>query len=266
MRTSLLLAAILGTFAAPAAVMAEEAAPAAEPTSPHTVTYNIGLTSNYIFRGTSQSGDRPAVQGGVDYSHSSGFYAGTWASSISWLADTGADGAGGDRAYNSSSMEWDVYGGYTAEIGETGISYDVGVLQYIYPGRRNSVSGSYNADTTEIYGGLSYKWVSAKYSWSPSKSAFGFQGRGASYIDLTAEIPLSDTGLSAIAHVGRQEFGNGPSVYDYTDWKLGLSKAWDNGVVVGGYYTDTDADRTAFTYGPVFSGKENWTFFVQKTF
>lgn len=263
MRNSLLLAAIVGTFAAPAAVMAEEAA---EASSPHTITYNIGLTSNYIFRGTSQSGDRPAIQGGMDYSHASGFYAGTWASSISWLTDTGADGYGGERAYNSSSMELDIYAGYTAEIGETGITYDVGVNQYIYPGRRNSVSGTYNADTTEIYGGLAYKWVSARYNWSPSKSAFGFQGRGASYIDLTLDIPFGDSGYSAIAHVGRQEFGNGPNEYDYTDWKLGLSKAWDNGIVAGGYYTDTDADRSAFTYGPVFSGKENWTFFVQKTF
>lgn len=263
MRNSLLLAAIVGTFAAPAAVMAEEAA---EATSPHTITYNIGLTSNYIFRGTSQSGDRPAIQGGMDYSHSSGFYLGTWASSISWLADTGAEGHEGSRAYNSSSMEWDLYGGYTAEIGESGVTYDVGVLQYIYPGRRNSVEGSFNADTTEIYGGLGYKWLSAKYSWSPSKSAFGFRGRGASYIDLTMEVPFGESGYSAIAHVGRQEFGNGPNEYDYTDWKLGLSKTWDNGVVVGGYYTDTDADRKAFTYGPVFSGKENWTLFVQKTF
>ncbi|MDR5171891.1 hypothetical protein IHQ56_08690 [Methylobacillus flagellatus] len=260
MRNSLLLAAIVGTFAAPAAVMAEEAA---EATSPHTITYNIGLTSNYIFRGTSQSGDRPAIQGGVDYSHASGFYAGTWGSSISWLADTEV---GDGRAYNSSSMEWDIYAGYTSEIGETGITYDVGVNQYIYPGRRNSVSGTYNADTTEIYGGLSYKWISGKYYWSPSKSAFGFQGRGASYVDLTLEIPFGESGYSAIAHVGRQEFGNGPNEFDYTDWKLGLSKAWDNGIVVGGYYTDTDADRGAFTYGPVFSGKENWTFFVQKTF
>ena len=83
MRKSLLALAVLGTFAIPGAVLADDAAPAAapaEPVSPHTFTYNIGLYSQYIFRGLTQTARRPALQGGADYSHSSGLYAGTWGS------------------------------------------------------------------------------------------------------------------------------------------------------------------------------------------
>src|SRR5690349_14450604 len=75
-------------------------APAATPPTPeHMLTANVGLFSEYIFRGISQTGGKPAVQGGFDYAHSSGFYAGTWASNISWLEDFGQ--------YNRSSLEWD---------------------------------------------------------------------------------------------------------------------------------------------------------------
>jgi len=129
MRKSLLLAAVLGTFAASNVAIAEDAAtkhthpvdkgtaPAtassAESNSAHTFSYNVGLYSQYIFRGLTQTREDPALQGGVDYSHSNGFYVGMWGSNISWLTD--AD------AYKSSSLEIDIYAGYAAEIGETGI-------------------------------------------------------------------------------------------------------------------------------------------------
>jgi uncharacterized protein (TIGR02001 family) len=88
-------------------------APAAPPPPPeHTLTANIGLFSEYIFRGISQTGGKPAVQGGFDYAHASGFYAGTWASNISWLEDF--------QAYNRSSLEWDFYGGYKNTVPGTG--------------------------------------------------------------------------------------------------------------------------------------------------
>jgi uncharacterized protein (TIGR02001 family) len=130
MRKSLLLAAVIGTFAVTNVAFAEEAAPAAAPESPHSFSYNIGLYSQYIFRGLTQTGEEPALQGGVDYSHSSGFYAGVWGSNISWLED-------GDY-YDNSSLEVDIYGGFASEIGDTGIGYDVGVLQYLYPGDKKS--------------------------------------------------------------------------------------------------------------------------------
>ena len=69
--------------------------------SPHNFTANVSLTSNYVFRGISQSSGGPAIQGGFDYSHASGFYLGTWASNVSWLKDF--------QGYDTGSMEIDLY-------------------------------------------------------------------------------------------------------------------------------------------------------------
>ena len=253
MRKSLMVAALLGTFAAPAAVMAEEAA---APASPHTISYNVGLYSQYIFRGLTQTGENAALQGGVDYTHSSGFYLGSWGSNISWLEDAGA--------YKNSSLELDVYGGFKKELGETGIVYDLGLLQYIYPG--NNRSGFVNANTTEVYGALGWKWVTAKYSYALTNAFGTADSKGADYIELNGAVPILDTGLTAIAHIGRQKFKDATDDADYTDWKIGLTKSWTNGINVGGYYTDTDADKNFYRLAGEFIGKEQVTVFVQKTF
>jgi uncharacterized protein (TIGR02001 family) len=260
MRKSLLLAAVIGTFATSHAAMAEEAAPAAAPESPHSFSYNMGLYSQYIFRGLTQTGEEPALQGGVDYAHASGFYAGAWASNISWLED--AD------LYDNSSLEVDIYGGYAAEIGDTGIAYNVGVLQYLYPGDKKS--GVKAAETTELYGSLGYGWVTGKLSVVVSDGAFGFDNAdGSTYLELNADIPLPWYGLKASAHIGYQDFsGSDNKDFDYTDWKIGLAKSWDNGVNVGGFYTATDTDGKSFWTDS--SGqhlaKDQFVFYVQKTF
>jgi len=93
-------------------------APAAAPPTPDwSVTANVLLGSEYIFRGISQTGGKPTVQGGFDVAHSGGFYAGTWASNISWLEDFGA--------YNRSSLEWDFYGGFKQNFGSSDWFWDV---------------------------------------------------------------------------------------------------------------------------------------------
>lgn len=248
-----LLVALMGAIAMPAAALAEDAAAG----SPHTFSYNIGLTSQYVFRGLTQTGEEPALQGGVDYAHASGFYLGAWGSGISWLED--AD------AYRHSSLEVDVYGGYAGDWG--GVDYDAGLLQYLYPGSRNP--GVKTADTTEIYGSLRYGWVSGKLSVVVSDSAFGYDdGDGSWYAELNGEIPLGAGDYAVLAHLGRQTFaGAGNGRYDYTDWKLGLRRAWDNGVTVGGYYTATNGSKRDFTDA---SGQnlaeDQLTVFVQKTF
>lgn len=249
MRKSLLTVAVLGALATPMLSHAEE------PASPHSISYNVGLYSQYIFRGLTQTDSAPALQGGVDYAHDSGFYIGAWGSNISWLSD--AD------AYDSSSIEIDVYGGYGSEFGETGIGYDVGILQYFYPGDR--LSGTNNAETTELYAGLSYGWASAKYSYAISDT-FGFDdSEGSWYAEIGVDIPVGDTGLTVSAHYGRQEFdGSGNDASDYTDWKLGLAKAWDNGVEVGGYYTDTNNAFEVDGHDDV--GDSEFTVYVSKSF
>lgn len=235
MRKSLISLAVLSVLSLPAVSFAEDAAAPAAPESPHSVSYNVGLFSEYIFRGLAQTGEEMALQGGVDYAHSSGFYAGAWASNISWLED--------DALYESSSLELDLYGGFASTIGETGIGYNVGLLQYIYPGNRIQ-SATKDADTTEVYGSLSYKWLSAKVSYGLT-DVFGFKDSdGSYYYELNASYPIAETGLTASAHVGRQEFeGSANKKLHYTDYKIGLAKAWDNGVTVGGFYSDTNTSK-----------------------
>lgn len=275
MRKSLLSLAVLSALAVPAVSFAEEAAApaAAEPASPHTVAYNVGLFSQYIFRGLTQTGEEMAIQGGVDYSHASGFYAGAWASNISWLEDAGPTG---ENAYDNSSLELDIYGGYRNTIGETGIGYDIGLLQYIYPGDNNN-NWIEDAETTEIYAALNWKFLQAKYSQIISDDAWGTKdGEGTYYAELNANYAIGDTGLTVVAHVGRQEFdgdsvagagGNNDKLYSYTDWKLGLTKSFSNGVNIGGYYTDTNAKKANWTDRTgQFLGEDQFTVFVQKTF
>ena len=147
-----LVASLIATgFAAPAALAAEEQ-------SPHTITGNVGLFSQYIFRGLTQTNRDPALQGGFDYSHSSGFYVGTWASNISWLTDSPAA-----TGYKSNSLEWDTYGGFKGSFGGSDFGYDVGLLYYYYPGTHDSgmYPGTVKANTLEGYGALTWKWLSA---------------------------------------------------------------------------------------------------------
>jgi uncharacterized protein (TIGR02001 family) len=262
MRNTVLLSAILSALAISNVARAEDAP--AEPASPHTFTYNVGLYSEYMFRGLTQTGEEMALQGGVDYAHESGFYLGAWASNISWLED--------DQAYESSSLELDLYGGFASTIGDTGIGYNVGLLQYIYPGNRIS-SAIKDAETTELYASLSYKWVTAKVSYGLT-DVFGFKNTdGSYYYELNAGVPIGETGLTASAHVGRQEFaGNGNEKLHYTDWKIGLAKAWDNGITLGAFYSDTNSskgDNSAAGYvdaSGTYLGDDTFVAYVSKTF
>lgn len=241
------------------------------PASPHTFTGNVGFFNQYIFRGLNQTDKEPALQGGLDYSHSSGFYLGTWGSNISWLQDFRAYSAGG-------SLEWDFYGGYKNTIDKSDFGYDVGLLYYWYPG--TVTTGLVKADTLEIYGALSWKWLSAKVSYAISDEVFGVQNAdGTYYLDLTASVPLGKTGLTLIAHYGMQEFNgsNGgvenDSFASYKDWKLGVNYALPKDFTIGAFYTDTDMTDTQKTFyttpagaGSRFVGKETFTVFIQKTF
>src|SRR6185436_9163527 len=150
-----------------AAALSSGLAQAADPTPEHTLTGNVGIYSQYIFRGLTQTNRDPALQGGFDYSHSSGFYLGTWASNISWLRD------GVPPQYISGgSLEWDFYGGYKWGFAPDW-TLDLGALYYYYPGSENSAFGLAKADTFEVYAGLSWKWLSAKFSYAVSNKVFG---------------------------------------------------------------------------------------------
>ena len=255
-----LVASLLATaFTAPAVQAAEPAE--------HTMSGNLGLFSQYVFRGLRQTDKDPALQGGFDYSHSSGLYLGTWASNVSWLRDFNAYSSGG-------SLEWDFYGGYKSTIGNSDFGFDVGLLQYWYPG--NVAPGANKADTLEAYGALSWKWLSAKYSYSLNNKTFGVgDSRGTWYLDLSASVPITEQ-FALQAHWGKQKFRghtagvSNNSVASYEDWRIGATFALPQNFTIGAYYTDTDmnATRRAFYTTPSgnFIGKESFVVYLQKTF
>ncbi|MHB1428112.1 MAG: TorF family putative porin [Rhodocyclaceae bacterium] len=232
MNTKIVALAVAGALSSPLIAVA------ADPAPEHTLTGNVTIASEYIYRGIGQTNRKPALQGGFDYAHSSGLYAGIWGSNISWLSDLGGI---------SSSIELDVYGGYKGSFAND-FSYDVGVLTYNYPG--TFPSGFTDADTTEVYLGLGWKWLSAKYSYTVSSHIFGFTGvsgektRGSDYLELNAAYDLGD-GWGINGHVGHQKIKNNGD-YSYTDWKLGVTKDVGFGVV-GLAYVDTDADKNLYT-------------------
>jgi len=260
------------TTALVATALGAGAAQAQTPASPHTISANVGLYSQYIFRGLSQTNGDPAIQGGLDYSHSSGFYAGTWASNISWLSD------GTASPYTSSSLEWDFYGGFRNTFGKSDFGYDVGLLYYYYPGTR--APGTTTADTFEIYGALSWKWLSAKINYAVSNEVFGVaDADGTYYLDFTASYPVPNTKLNLIAHYGIQKFtgsstacasGNNDDCASYDDWKLGATYALPMDFTVGAYYTDTsmNAQQTAFytNYEGRELGKGQFVVYLSKSF
>lgn len=272
MRKTLFSLVALSVLSVPTLSFAEEVvsveAATLNPTSRHTVTYNIGLYSQYVFRGLTQTDNKPAVQGGVDYLHTSGFYLGSWASNLSSLEDGGN--------YEGSSLEVDVYGGYRRTIGDTGISYDVGLLNYIYPGHKTAAGkanvGFTDPYTLEAYAALSYEWLQAKVSYGIT-DIFGVKNSdGAYYAEFNANIPVAETGITANLHYGYQDYKGSVSgvsndkLYTYRDWKVGATKSWSNGVNVGAFYTGTDAKDAGYTLLGDNIGDDTLTAFVQKTF
>ena len=192
-----------------------------EPVSP--LSFNLGAVSDYRYRGISQTRLKPALQGGVDYADPSGFYVGGWASTIRWIKDAGG----------SADVEADVYGGYKAELAK-GLTLDVGLLQYVYPGNKLNPG----ANTFEVYGAATFGPVVAKYSRSTT-NLFGFaDSRGSGYLDVTAGLDLGD-GLSLTPHVGHQSVRRNAGA-SYTDYSLTLAKDF-SGLVVSGAVIGTDA-------------------------
>jgi uncharacterized protein (TIGR02001 family) len=232
MRKIIIASVVAGAFALPAfSAFAADAAPA----SPHTFTGNVTLATEYNYRGISQTNGLPAIQGGFDYSHASGFYAGVWGSNISWLSDT--------QAPASAPIELDVYGGYKSSFAGGDWTYDVGVLTYNYP-TKNYPSASAKADTTEVYGAIGWKWFSLKYSNVVSSHIFdwttttGGDTSGSEYLDLTGTYDLG-SGWGVSGHVGHQKIkDNGDA--SYSDYKIGITKDVGFGVV-GLNLIDTNA-------------------------
>jgi uncharacterized protein (TIGR02001 family) len=219
------LATLALALSAALPAFAQEAAAPVDPLS-----FNVSVTTDYRYRGISQTRLKPALQGGADYASPSGFYIGAWGSTIKWIKDAGGD----------APAEVDVYAGYKTEVSKD-LLLDVGVLQYYYS--KNKLNPS--ANTLELYGALTAGPATAKLSYSTS-NLFGFaDSKGSLYLDLSASFDLGD-GLMLTPHLGRQEVRHNKT-YSYTDYSLALSKDF-SGLVVSGAVIGTDTD--AYVGGP----------------
>jgi len=243
MKQLILATAISAVFAAN--VHAEEVKPASE------ISFNAAVVSDYRYRGISQTRLKPALQGGADWvSSSNGLYAGIWASTIKWTKDAGGDG----------STEWDIYAGKRGEIAQ-GVSYDVGVLGYIYPS--NSLNPS--ANTLEVYGQIGSGPFTLKYSHSTT-NLFGFaDSKHSGYLDGTFSQDVGQ-GYILSVHAGHQQVKHN-SKASYSDWKVGVGK--DLGVAtITLAWIGTNADRNAYA-SPVnakFTGRNALQLMAAKTF
>ena len=210
--------------------------------SPHSTSANFGVYSQYVFRGLTQTNEDPALQGGFDYWHASGFYAGTWLSNISWFSDLNPG--------NSVSLEWDTYAGFRKTWAEAQeLVTDVGFLHYEYPGSYPSPAhGILKPHTDEVYVGLGWKWAALKYSYAVS-DLFGIPDcEGSSYLDLTVTIPLPKS-FSIALHAGKQTYegGNNDELFGYEDYRTTLSYAFGDGWTTSATYTHSTAKDAGYT-------------------
>jgi len=249
-------------------VMAEDAPAAAPDTGP--VTANVTLASQYRYRGISQTNSLPAIQGGFDYAHESGFYIGNWNSSISWINDGYGSTALAPATSVSAPIEMDFYAGYKKEVVE-GLTLDVGLLEYYYPTKNIINYTGYNTgaslsgrqavgaspSTLEGYIAATYGIAMVKYSYSFT-NLFGIDNsKGSQYFDLSLNYDTGWEGVTLNGHVGYQYVPSanliaGTAVepsFSYADWKIGLTKDFGHGLAGSIAYIGTNANGLAY-YAP----------------
>jgi len=187
------------------------------------------VTSDYDYRGISQTDSHPALQGSVLYNTEIGFYASAWGSSLDWGPDSDAD------------IEIDYFSGFTREFGDSGLNWDLGVLAYTYPGLSS-------ANFIEYYGGLVYGGFNIKASYSDDFAGVGESGW---YINGGYTYKW-EGGFSAFLY-GGYSFGNAFDDHQHRGLPLGFPAYWNYGVGVGytadhlyvelkGVGTDLDGD------------------------
>ena len=192
------------------------------PEPDYTLSFNVGAVSDYRYRGISQTRLKPALQGGADFAHKSGFYLGTWASTIKWIKDAGGD----------APVELDLYGGYKFDLRAVGL--DVGALRYQYIGHDMPLS----PNTTEIYGAGTFGPLTLKYSHAVT-NLFGFaDSKNSYYLDASATFDIG-SGFSLVPHIGYQKVKNNSSD-SYTDYSVTLGKDFGNGLTASAAVAATD--------------------------
>lgn len=194
-----------------------------EPADAIKITGTVGLVSDYRFRGFTQNGENAAVQGGITLTHTSGLYAGTWASTV----DFGSLG----------HTEVDLFAGYSKEV-SPGITLDGGLLYYLYP-NKTSVNTDYFEPYVNLTGtvGPATVKVGANYAWK--QSALG--DNSSIYFHIEPTIAIPNTPLAFVAHAGYAKSDSflGGSDGTVFDWSAGGTATWKS-LTFGVSYVNTD--------------------------
>ena len=250
---------------------------AANPTGP--ITANVTVVNDYRFRGISQSNFLPAIQGGFDYAHDSGFYIGNWNSSIAWINNAYAPGGSAAAASNANTnvnapIEMDFYAGLKKELIAEGFASDLGILQYYYP-TSGLPSNAYKPNTTELYFAQNFTAGDvagfAKISYSlTSYFATGTanpNSTGTVYpeFNFNWDTPWFDKKFDISGHIGYTNYAgttagsatNNGSTYNYTDWKIGGSYDLGSGLALSAYYVGTSTKKINNAYAYANSSGNN---------
>ena len=201
---------------APASAQEADAAPEAV-----TLSGSVGLVSDYRFRGFSQTNKDAAIQGGITATHESGFYVGTWGSSVSF----------------AGNAEVDFFGGWSGEV-SPGVTVDAGLLYYLYPKHGDGATDFFEpyVNVSGSVGPATLK-VGANYAWK--QSALG--DNSAIYVHAEPSIAIPNTPLGLNAHVGYAKSDGFPGGVDgkVWDYSVGATATWRN-LTFGVSYVDTD--------------------------
>jgi uncharacterized protein (TIGR02001 family) len=164
----------------------------------HSTSASVALSTDYVWRGYSQSSEDPAISGSFDYAHSSGFYAGTWASSV-------------DFNNTSTSAEYDIYAGFGGEFGDSGVSYDFGFLRYMYD--------SDDLDWNELYASIGYSYFTFGVAYS--NDVYNSDEDG-TYWSLGFDYDITDS-VALSAGVGYYDYDDAVTTEEPIDYRIGLS-------------------------------------------
>ncbi len=235
MKNLIIAAVLLGATFTTGAVVADE----------HEISGNVALATDYRFRGISQTGRDPAIQGGFDYGHESGLYVGTWASNVS---------------FTEGGTEIDLYGGWATDLNDN-MSLDLGVLYYGYP-------SDDDADYVEIYGSFGFYGATLGLNYSPE---YTYDTGTYFYLYGDYSLPLGDA-WSLDFHLGLNQFeddnldaflGADGAGKSYLDYSIGITTAVI-GVDLTLAYVGTDIDDSD-CFGGTKDCKGNAVFTISKS-
>ena len=212
------------------------------------VTGNIGATSDYRFRGISQTQKSAALQGGIDYADKSGVYVGNWNSNVSSLMYT-----------DSTGLESDLYAGFKKEVVK-GVTVDVGTYNYFYSQAANKFSS--DANTHEVYLGVATGPVSVKYSRSLNDYFGANNSKGSQYLQADLAYPIAPK-LTADVHYGRTIVANHANsgyddvkvggTYDMAGYKIGAHYFTNRGLSTAAKTADTISGQKLYANAVVVS-------------